>query len=159
LCLGSDHPAYAAVAHLTPRDEGAYAWQLRVSDLPAFLRHVAPVLERRLAQSAFSGYTGALRVGFYRAGVRLAFERGRLAQVAPWSVPLGLRGIEKGVPSTADRADVSFPGLTFLQLLFGHRSLAELQYAFPDCLVRTAPARSLLTTLFPKQPSNVWPLL
>lgn len=45
------------------------------------------------------------------------------------------------------------------QLLFGHRSLDELQYAFPDCLVRTEAARPLLTALFPKQPSNVWPVL
>ena len=80
LCLGSDHPAYAAIEHLAPRDDGAYAWQLRVPDLPAFLRHVAPVLERRLAHSGYAGHTGQLRVSFYRDGVRLLFEHGRLAR-------------------------------------------------------------------------------
>jgi hypothetical protein len=159
LCLGSDHPAYAAIAHLAPRDDGAYAWQLRVPDLPGFLRHVAPVLERRLAHSDCARHTGDLRVSFYRDGVRLLFKDGRLAEVSSWRVPLGLKGIEKGVPSTAGRADASFPGPTFLQLLFGYRSLDELQYAFPDCLVRTEQARALLGALFPKQPSNVWPVL
>ena len=159
LCLGNDHPAYAAIAHLAPRDDGAYAWQLRVPDLPAFLRHIAPVLERRLAHAGFAAHTGQLLVSFYRDGVRLLFEHGRLVETTPWQVPRDLRGIEKGVPSSAGRADASFPGLTFLQLLFGYRSLDELQYAFPDCLVRSEPARPLLTALFPKQPSNVWPVL
>lgn len=159
LCLGSEHPAYAAIQHLAPRDEGAYAWQLRVPDLPGFLRHVAPVLEGRLAQSALAGLTGQLHLSFYHDGVRLVFARGRLVESTSWRPPLGLRGIEKGVPSTAERADASFPGPTFLQLLFGFRSLEELQYAFPDCLVRTPSARPLLQALFPQQPSNVWPVL
>jgi GNAT superfamily N-acetyltransferase len=159
LCLGSAHPAYAAIQHLKPRDDGAYAWQLRVADVPAFLRHVAPVLERRLAQSDLAEYTGHLRVSFYRDGVRLRFEHGRLVEAVAWQPSLDLRGIEKGVPSTAERADASFPGRTFSQLLFGLRSLDELQYAFPDCLVRTDAARPLLTTLFPTERSNIWPVL
>lgn len=159
LCLGSDHPAYATIRHLTPCDEGAYAWQLRVPDVPGFLRQVAPVLERRLEQSAGADYSGQLHVSFYRDGVRMTFERGRLVDVAPWQVALGLQGIEKGVASTAGRADASFPGRTFLQLMFGYRSLDELQHAFPDCLVRHDAARTLLPALFPKQASNVWPVL
>jgi len=52
----------------------------------------------------------------------------------------------------------AFPGLSFLQLLFGFRSLEELEAAFPDCLVRTHEVRALLTALFPKQASDVWAL-
>jgi hypothetical protein len=48
--------------------------------------------------------------------------------------------------------------LTFLQLLFGYRSLDELAYAFPDCVARNDGARLLLDTLFPKQASNIWPV-
>lgn len=159
LCLGSDHPAYTVIEHLKPCDEGAYAWQLRLHDLPGFLRHVASVLEGRLAQSALAGHTGQLRLSFYRDGVRLALDHGRIVEVAAWQVPLGLTGIDKGVPSTTGRADASFPLGTFLQLLFGYRSLDELQYAYPDCLVRHDTARGLLTAMFGKQPSNVWPVL
>ena len=159
LCLGDAHPAYAAIQRFAPRDEGAYAWQLRVDDWPAFLRHVAPVLERRLAHSPFAGHTGELHISFDRDGVRLAFERGRIVEVAAWQVPRGLKGIDKGVPSTAGRADALFPLGTFPQLLFGYRSLDELQHAFPDCLVRTHTVRALLTAMFWKQPSNVWPVL
>ena len=48
----------------------------------------------------------------------------------------------------------AFPDLTFLQLLFGYRSFEELQYAFADC----DEAQALLTALFPKQASGVWPV-
>jgi len=159
LCLGSDHPAYATLQHLTPRDEGAWAWQLRVVDFAALLRHIAPVLQDRLARSDLAGHSGALHLSFYGDGVRLSVERGRLTHVTRWRVPLALVGIEKGVPSSAGRADASFPGHTFLQLLFGYRTLDELQYAFPDCLIRTPSARPLLMALFPKQPSEIRPVL
>ena len=50
------------------------------------------------------------------------------------------------------------PDLVFLQLLFGYRSLEELEYAFADCRVENDEARALLTALFPRQTSNVWGL-
>jgi hypothetical protein len=43
-------------------------------------------------------------------------------------------------------------------LLFGHRSLDDLRQAFPDCRCQGDEARVLLNVLFPKQPSNVWPI-
>jgi hypothetical protein len=52
-----------------------------------------------------------------------------------------------------------FPDRTFLQLLFGFRGLEELETMFVDCVVRTNEARVLLTALFPKRPSDVWPVL
>lgn len=54
--------------------------------------------------------------------------------------------------------EASSPDLTFLQLLLGYRSLAELQYTFVDCLVANDEAQVLLQTLFPKQVSDVWAL-
>jgi hypothetical protein len=54
--------------------------------------------------------------------------------------------------------DAAFPGLTFLQLIFGYRSLEELQYAFVDCFTSNDTARALLNCLFPKQVSSVWPV-
>jgi hypothetical protein len=130
-----------------------------VPDLGGFLRRIAPILERRLAVSEFAAYSDTLRVSFYREGMQLIFECGRLASVAGWQQPLDLRGIEKMDASTAARAAAYFPGLTFLQLLFGYRSLSELQHAFADCVVRTEEVRRLLAVLFPSQASNVWPVL
>ena len=61
--------------------------------------------------------------------------------------------------SDPGRASAMFPDLTFLQLLFGFRSLEQIQAAFPDCIVRTNDARTVLTALFPEQLSDVWPVV
>jgi Acetyltransferase (GNAT) domain len=145
LLLEGDHPAYGVVGDRARTDRSPYAWYVRIPDLAAFVRRIAPVLEARLAASAAVGHGGDLTLWFYGSGLRLAFEAGRLAAVEPWQDP-------------AYSAGGAFPGLTFLQLLLGHRSLTELEYAFPDCRIRAEPARLLLESLFPKQPSQIWPV-
>lgn len=146
-----EHPLYRMMGdHFTPT-EGGYAWYLRVADLPAFLSHIAPVLERRLAQSVAVGFSDELRLNFFVGGVRMQFEAGRIAAVETWSPKHGDFG-QRGF------GEASFPNLTFLQLLFGYRSLQELRDAFPDCTVASDEVRVLLETLFPKQSSHVWPV-
>jgi GNAT superfamily N-acetyltransferase len=144
--LGTEHPVYRAIPERLPLTVPPYAWYLRVPDLPAFLRHVAPVLEERLAASVAAGHSGELRIGFYRGGLRLVFAAGRLEIVEAWE------------PGEAAESNPAFPGLSFLQLLFGYRSLAELEHAAADCRANGEEARVLLEALFPKQPSHVWPL-
>jgi hypothetical protein len=125
--------------------EYPYAWYLRVANVPGFLRHVAPVLERRLAESAEAGYTGELLVDFYRGGLRLALEKGKLTAVEDWQRPLW------------GEAKAGFPPLVFLQLLFGYRSLDELRRIYPDVWA-AGEATALLNALFPRRPSMLVPL-
>lgn len=142
LWLDKHHPAYDAIGpEVAVREEPPYAWYVRVPDLARFMRHIAPALERRLSGSALSGYTGELTLDFYRDGLRLAFERGKLSAAEQWRRPLW-----------GDDVSGGFPPLVFLQLLFGRRSLADLRYAYPDVWANDEPAM-LLNTLFPQQPS------
>jgi GNAT superfamily N-acetyltransferase len=143
--LSAEHPAYRVIPDRLPQVRDPYAWYVRVPDLPDFLHHVAPVLERRLAQSHLVGYTGELKVSFYRDGLRLAFEEGKLEAAEAWQ------------PTFEDGGGAAFPDLTFLQLLLGYRSLEELDYAFADCWAGGG-ANLLLDVLFPKQDSDVWPI-
>jgi hypothetical protein len=144
--LGPEHPLFQVTAPYLPQTYNPYAWYVRVADLPDFLRHITPVLERRLAESVAVGHSGEVKVGFYRKGLRLRFERGRLTGVEDW-------------PQTSEEiSDARFPDLTFLQLLFGYRALEELEYALPDCRAPSNEARVILKALFPKQPSSVWPV-
>lgn len=145
--LGLEHPVYEALAAKLGPFQKPYAWYIRVADLPGFIRHIAPVLEKRLAGSVMSGYSGELKISFFRDGLRLVFERGRLTEVADWLPP----------DSDHQWDGAEFPPLVFLQLLFGHRSLDELCYAFPDCYADEEPAL-LLKALFPKRVSLVFPL-
>jgi GNAT superfamily N-acetyltransferase len=148
--LGTDHPVYHALPQRLTQTEPPDPEYVRVADLPAFLRHVAPELERRLARSVAVGHTGALRLSFYRDGVLLRFRDGRLLGAAPCPHHAPDEG--------AGPIGARFPDLTFLQLLVGSRSLAELEEAFGDCRALTEEARVLLQALFPKGPSLLWPL-
>jgi hypothetical protein len=158
--LRRDHPIYAV---LNVRYDEGDAWSAvytRVAGVAAFLRAVAPALERRLAGSPLAGHSAELRLSFYRDGVHLVIEGGRLKSVDAWRTPFTLVGQEMNIGTTdPERPHASFPDLTFLQLLFGFRSADDLTAWYPDCLVRTAEARALLTALFPRQPSVVWPVL
>jgi hypothetical protein len=141
--LGQTHPLYDTVPERVVRGGRPYAWYIRVPDLLRFLCRIAPALERRLALSQQAGYSGAFTVSFFRDGLRLSFQEGRMA-------------IERWQPEQIEAGDALFPGLTFLQVLFGFRSLADLEYAFPDCAVATDNARALLPILFPQRNSVVW---
>jgi len=143
LWLQQNHPAYQVAGERMPRLRPPYAWYLRLPDLAGFLRLVAPVLEQRLADSPCLGYTGEITLGFYRRGLRLNFEAGRLVVVEDW------------MPVPKNYGKATFPELTFLQLLFGFRSLDELMSSFPDCYTLD-DVKPVLRVLFPKQPSHVW---
>ncbi len=147
--LGERHPLYEAIPEPPLYDldrTDRYSFYVRVPDLPAFLRHVAPALEARLASSVAAGHTAGLKLSFYVGGLRLDLQRGRLAGVGNWS------------PTVEDPGHASFPDLTFLQLLFGHRSLQDLDRAFADCRPGNADTRNLLQALFPRRPSALWPV-
>ncbi len=145
--LGDQHPVYQVMEGRLPKVRRSYAWFVRVPDLPAFLTHISPVLERRLAGSPLAGYSGDLKITFYRRGLHLVFEQGRLVKIKHWiPEPQGHSG------------DAAFPEFTFLHLLFGHRTLDALEYAFTDCWTHSDEARVLLQALFPSQPSDVWPI-
>jgi GNAT superfamily N-acetyltransferase len=143
--LGCEHPAYQAMSGRLPYVRKPYAWYLRVPDLPGFVQRIAPVLEERLAASVAAGHSGELKISFYRDGLRLSFEEGRI-RAQPWKT-VG----EKG-------ANVVCPGLTFLQLLFGYRTFQELDEAMADCYASSDEARVLLEILFPRVPSSVRPV-
>jgi GNAT superfamily N-acetyltransferase len=141
-----DHPMLRLAASQLPRIGREFAWDVRVPDVGRFVRQVAPVLEGRLARSAMAGYSGDLRLTFYRSGLRLGFVEGRLGVVEPW------------LPEPVWQGEAALPGQAFLYLLFGSRSLEQIEVAFPDCRIRSDLARVLIETLFPRAPSVVWPI-
>jgi hypothetical protein len=156
--LGTAHPFAGVVQFAGARRP--YAYYLRTPDLPDLLRRLTPVLERRLAESPLVGHTGELRLSFYRSGLRLVLDAGRIKSVEAWPPPRTAAGLDFSLPSADERRpSAMFPDLTFLQALFGYRSLDELEAAFPDCVARGQEPRALLQALFPKAPSKVWPIL
>ena len=144
--LGEQHPVYEAIRDRLPDVRGSYAWYIRVPDLPGFLTHIQPVLEKRLAESIARSYSGAIKISFYRSGLRFVIEHGYIKAIESWT------------PTPKEEGDIAFPNLTFLQILFGYRSYAELHYAFPDCWCDSEEARVLINSLFPKKHSQIYPI-
>lgn len=137
--LGHDHPIYDALGGQLEKQMPAYAWYIRVPDLPGFLRTITPVLEKRLAASVLAGHSGTVRLNFYHSQLTLVFVGGKLQEMGSYE------------PNNTYDADALFPDLTFLQLVFGYRSLDELDHARADCGVENAETAVLLNILFPKQ--------
>ncbi len=140
---GTYHPVYEVFRERLPRVRASYAWYVRVPDLAGFICYIAPVLEERLAASYIPGYSGTLHLSFYRDGLKLVFEKGKLREAARYR------------PMPGMETDLGFPDLTFLQLLFGYRSLDELRAHYADCYAESWEAHFALATLFPKKPSAV----
>ncbi len=144
LSLGPTHPIYEIFTSSLPKKRNPYAWYVRIANLPDFISTIAPVMEKRLLQSHLRGFSGEVRLSFYRSGVRLVFDDGRLSGCEVWQ------------PGPEEGGDARFPDLTFLSLLCGRRSFRELENCFPDCFAKNDETASLLNALFPAQPSNVW---
>ena len=144
--LGAAHPAYVALGNRLPTIRDPYAWYLRIPDLRGFLNHIKPVLEKRLAESIATGHSCEIKISFYRSGLHFVIEKGRLTTIAPWK------------PTPEDGGVMAFPGLVFLQMLFGYRGYDELQYTFADCWCDSEEVRALINILFPKKLSNVYPI-
>ena len=144
MALPAGHPLLTHLGwEFAPIRRRPYAAYVRVPDLVAFLRKIKPVLEQRLIGTAHEGYTGDLLISFYRTGVRLRFSGGELA------------GADRVKFPERQQASVHFPDLTFLQMVFGRRSFAELHDAFVDCNVKSGTEADLMDTLFPKRSSNM----
>jgi GNAT superfamily N-acetyltransferase len=143
--LGREHPAFQALPPAFPESFGPYAFYMRVADLPAFLQAVRPVLNKRLSESPFSAFTGDVTLNFYRSGLMLKIDDGRVVDVQPWQ------------PPSCNFGDARYPDLTFLSVLFGHRTTKELNSVRADCYANP-DKEPLLNILFPRRLSCVWPL-
>ena len=114
-------------------------------NVPKLLGQIAPAIERRLAPSAYAGYTGELNIDFYRGGLKIIATNGKL-HFADW---------RKGADDK--KADAGYPPLVMLQQIFGMRSIYELKESHPD-IWSSLEAEPLLHILFPKQSSWLAPL-
>lgn len=143
--LGDTHPAYGVIMSKLPRKVPNYTYFMRVPDVAAFLRHVAPVLEKRVAESIFEGHTGELKFNFYRSAFKMTFAEGKV-------------GAESYTPAHQDDGDLFFPNYTFLHLLFAHLELDDIERVYPDCWAANDEVRALTKVLFPRRDSLATPL-
>jgi hypothetical protein len=120
-----------------------YAWQIRLPDVPALLRRLAPVLERRIAASDRAGLSGRVPISLYRAAFALEWRDGKLGGVEPLD--------------PAAEAGIRIPPDAFVPLVLGYRSLAEIAACWHDVRVED-DAAALGDALFPRRRSFIYPI-
>lgn len=141
--LSEAHPAQAFLGKPFVREGRGYSWYIRTPDLPKLLMLIAPKLEERLVDTVFEGLTAEKVLNFYRSGLVLKFENGKIADVKTLKFP------ERG------KSMANLPDLTFLQLLFGRRSISEINHTLVDAHANSDADELLLDTLFPKMQSEL----
>lgn len=111
-----------------------YCWQIRIPEPAAFLRAMAPTLERRLSESPFSVWSGSVTWSLYTHAIALSFDRGILQDIDHIPRP--------------DNPDISMPIEAFVPFVMGYQGLEELHRSYPDCSASGTP-KLLAETLFP----------
>jgi GNAT superfamily N-acetyltransferase len=141
LVYGSPYTPLVQLAHsLGSQVVQSTQWLLRFPDLARFLVRIGPVMENRLAGSAWRGLNIELIVNLYRQAFRLRFQSGRLAGVDS----LGFVDASMG----ADGGHLCIPPEAFVRLVSGYRALEALFDAWPDIVVKPE-VRYLIDVLFP----------
>ncbi len=116
-----------------------YTWYVRVPEMIPFLRHIQPVLERRLENSGANRYSGELKIGFYDLkGICIKFEQGKITSIETMT--------------GKDGYDISFPWELFWNVVFGQHTYDELRYVLPEVWA-SGKSAVLLDALFPKKKS------
>ncbi|MFT5196291.1 MAG: putative N-acetyltransferase YhbS [Cellvibrionaceae bacterium] len=139
--LGQDHAVYRALGRQLGDQAKSYAWYIRIPDIPAFLRHIRPVLERRLANSVMVGHSGVHRVSLYKEHFSINFKDGKITNIGSYNKKQPQEG------------DTIFTRPEFIQLICGHKSFEEINHIHIDCGGNNE-AWVLMDILFPKMHSN-----
>ncbi len=142
LRLGREHPIYDAIGRDVMLPAPPYAWFVRFPDEVAYLNAIKAQLERHLAKSAGAGFTGELKLNFYRRGVNLKFKDG-LLEIESWQ------------PVDGSAGDAHFPANSFWALMCGQKTAGQLTTEIADCWANRT-ARALLDYIFPSFTGQVW---
>jgi len=118
-----------------------YAWQVKVLDHLSLFRKLAPLFESRLRRAGYGGLCETLNLNFRKFNVAVAVENGKIV------------GVERGV-DCRDRT-IGLNPYVFPQLLLSHRSLRELEAAYPDVRVSDTH-RPILEAMFPRGPGYIF---
>ena len=102
-----------------------------------------------MAASPAVGFCGELIIDLFTERLTLCFDAGRLVDVE--------RARETGeTGEIAGPVDLRLPDEAFLHLLFGNRSLAEVETMYADAAVCTDRGGLLGEVLFPRMTLTPW---
>lgn len=123
------------VAQQEPEKQGhSYAWYVRIDDPMRAFQKLQGEFERRIASSNFAGLSRELDLSFYRFGLKLTFESGKIIAINP-------------LPREIDPKN-GIPLEILPQVMLGYRDLDQLAEVYPDLTGKED--WELLKVLFPR---------
>lgn len=139
LCLALDprHELLKLVTEMHAEPERQYAWQVKVTDAVELLKRIVPVLEKRLAGSSCSTFSGTVDINLMPQIARMSIEQGKLTGVSWLSGPV------------RSECELRLSGHQFAQLVLGYRDCAALMDSSLDAWVHPQ-VRELVGVLFPR---------
>ena len=140
LNLHNDSVAAKLAIAMGVKEGNPYAWQIKTPDTIRLLKRMSPVFEKRIRESSFRGFSGKIRLDFYKRKVDLLWENGELKSVSA--------GEGECAYSFSINADL------YPVLVLGHRSWQELRYSRPDIFPNSDYSALFMETLFP--PLRSW---
>jgi hypothetical protein len=123
-------------------------WEFRVPSWSRFLLNVAPVLERRLAESDFRAISTEFVLNLFTEACRIRIVEGKIQGVEPIGFVDTSMGGEGGT--------LNIPPDAWIRLLFGDRDIDELYQSWPDIVVKPRD-KNLVRTLFPRMEGYLYP--
>jgi predicted acetyltransferase len=141
LDLHPNAPAMLVGKSLDGQGRRPYGWQIRIPNRARFLQKIAPVLERRIAESVLAGLSQSVQMSFYEETIELVFQKGKLERITSLG-PTDARGIR-------------LPPYPDVQLLMCYRSREEISDYRLDFSV-DVKFQLLVDTLFPKRESYIY---
>jgi predicted acetyltransferase len=133
--LHYSHPLTRLLVKHGGKSNDPYAWQVKILDYEQIIRRIKSLLEKRIMMSSYRGFTDNINLNFWKFNIRMEIEDGEIKTVS--------RSKE-----TRDR-DIGINPYVFPKLMLGYRSIDELEYSCPDCIINPE-YRQLVRTLFPK---------
>ena len=133
--LHYSHPLTRLLVKDGGKSNDPYAWQVKIIDYERIIGRLKPLLEKRIRRSSYRGLTETINLNFWKFNIRMEIEDGEIKTIS--------RSKE-----TRDR-NIGLNPYVFPKLMLGYRSIDELEYSYPDCIINPE-YRQLVRTLFPK---------
>jgi len=136
----SEHSSlFSYIISLGGKPVSAYGWQVKIPNFKRFFALIKKILEDRVKNSEFKGFTKSIRISNYHETVILNFNSGKIEKIK----------VEKEYPNP-EITDLKIPGALLFKLILGDRTIDEINYIIKDAIVNIS-SKSIIETIFPKK--------
>ncbi len=118
-----------------------YGWQLKIPNLELFFKSIKSIIEQRIKNSLYKGFSRNIIISNYQDNIELNFINGIITKIT----------LIKGYHDP-EKYDLRIPGSLLFKLLLSDKSMEEINYIIDDAIVKPS-SKLLIDVMFPKKVS------